>query len=276
MNTEKLQEYIDQLMEMVVQYAPKLIMAIITLIIGLWLVKKVANQFAKLLKKNAVDESLHHFLVSLIRISLKVVLIISVAGMVGIKTTSFVAILGAAGLAVGLALQGSLANFAGGVLLLLFKPFKVGDLVEANGETGWVKQILIFNTILISPDNKTIILPNSAVSNGTIKNMSREGSIRVELTIGVAYDADLKKAKEVIMDAMVKNEHVLKNPAPSVNVAELGDSSVNFAVFPYATAETYWNVYFGVYEDAKLALDEANIEIPFPQRDIHIKGNGSL
>jgi small conductance mechanosensitive channel len=272
MDTEKLQPYIDQFLEMVVTHAPVLILAIVTLVIGLWLIKKLNKQFAKLLNRNKVDESLHHFLLSLIAITLKVVLVITVAGMVGVKTTSFIAILGAAGLAIGLALQGSLANFAGGVLILLFKPYKVGDLVEASGETGWVKQILIFNTILISPDNKTIILPNSSVSNGPIKNMSREGSIRVELSIGIAYDADLKKAKEVILAAMKARQDVLETPAPSVNVAELGDSSVNFAVFPYATAETYWDVYFGVYEDAKLALDAAGIEIPFPQRVLSIKG----
>ena len=273
MNTEKYQEYIDQIGAMIVEFAPVLLLALVTLVIGLWLIKKFNKQFAKLLKRNNVDESLHHFLLSLVGITLKIVLIISVASMVGIKTTSFVAILGAAGLAIGLALQGSLANFAGGVLLLLFKPFKVGDLIESNGETGWVQQILIFNTILLSPDNKTIILPNSAVSNGTIKNISRQGSIRVELTIGIAYGADLKKAKEVIMEVMQANEYVLKDPAPSVNVMELADSSVNLAVFPYATAQTYWNVYFGVYEEAKLALDKAGVEIPFPQRDINIKGD---
>lgn len=276
MDTEKIQPYLDQISTMVIQYAPKFILALVTLAIGLWLIKKVRKQLVKILSKNEVDKSLHFFLVSLMAISLKVLLLISVASMVGVKTTSFVAILGAAGLAVGLALQGSLANFAGGVLLLLFKPFEVGDLIETNGETGWVRKILIFNTILVSPDNKTIILPNSAVSNGTIKNISREGSVRVELSIGVAYDADLKKAREVILNVLENHEHVLDSPAPSVNVAELGDSSVNLAVFPYSTAENYWSVYFGVTEAAKIALDEANIEIPFPQRVVSMKGSGSI
>jgi small conductance mechanosensitive channel len=271
MNSEKIQPYIDQIGAMIVEFAPTFLLAVVTLLMGLWIINKASKKIGKTLNGKKVDESLHHFLLSLVNITLKIVLIISVASMVGVKTTSFIAILGAAGLAVGLALQGSLANFAGGVLLLLFKPFKVGDLIESCGETGWVKQILIFNTILVSPDNKTIILPNSGVSNGPIKNVSRQGSVRVELVIGIAYDADLKKAKEVILKAMMERKDVLESPAPSVNVMELGDSSVNLAVFPYATAETYWNVYFGVYEDAKAALDQAGVEIPFPQRDIHIK-----
>lgn len=273
MNPEKYQEYADQVGEMIVKFAPVFLLALATLLIGFWIINRLSKQIGKLLKRNNVDPSLHHFIINLISISLKVLVVISTASMVGIKTTSFVAILGAAGLAVGLALQGSLANFAGGVLILLFKPFKVGDLIESNGETGWVRQILIFNTILVSADNKTIILPNSSVSNGTIKNMSRQGSIRVELTVGIAYGADIKKAREVIMRAMEAREDVLKDPAPSVNVGELGDSSVNLAVFPYSTAENYWDVYFGVYEDAKNALDAAGIEIPFPQRDINIKGD---
>jgi small conductance mechanosensitive channel len=188
--------------------------------------------------------------------------------MLGIQTTSFVAVLGAAGLAVGLALQGSLANFAGGVLVLVFKPYKVGDLIESGGQFGEVKEIQIFNTILLSPENKTVILPNGAVSNGTIVNFSRHGNLRVDITIGVAPSNDITKARQVIEQVFAADSKVLKDPAPSVNVLKMGDGMVTLAVRPYATPADYWSVFFGIQEKIKIAFEQNNISAPIPMRVI--------
>jgi small conductance mechanosensitive channel len=190
--------------------------------------------------------------------------------MVGIATTSFVAVLGAAGLAVGLALQGSLANFAGGVLILIFKPYNVGDLVEAQGHLGVVKEVQIFNTILLTPDNKRVIIPNGAVSNGSIVNYSAEGLLRVDLVIGIAYESDIPKAKEVLSKVMSDHQLVLAEPQSTVAVSELADSSVNLVVRPWCKASDYWQVYFDITEQAKVNLEDNGITIPFPQRDVHL------
>jgi small conductance mechanosensitive channel len=190
--------------------------------------------------------------------------------MIGIATTSFIAVLGAAGLAVGLALQGSLANFAGGVLILIFKPYNVGDLVEAQGHLGVVKEVQIFNTILLSPSNKRIIIPNGAVSNGSIVNYSVEGKLRVDLVIGISYESDIPKAKDVLFSAMADHELVLKDPEPNVAVSTLADSSVNLVVRPWCKAEDYWQVYFDITEAAKVNLEANGVSIPFPQRDVHL------
>ncbi len=193
-------------------------------------------------------------------------LLISVAGMLGIQTTSFVAVVGALGLAVGLALQGSLANFAGGVLLLVFKPFKVGDLIESGGQTGHVLEIQIFNTILLTPENKTVILANGGVSNGTIVNYSKHGNLRVDITMAVAPDSDVEMAKRVALDTMAANQFVLKEPAPSVNVLKVGDGMVTLAIRPYATPANYWDAFFGVQEDIRNAFGKNNIAGPTPTR----------
>jgi small conductance mechanosensitive channel len=251
------------------EYSPKILMAAAVLLIGLWIISKFTKLTAAVLKKRGLDESLGHFLKNLLGVALKVVLFISVADMVGIKTTSFIALLGAAGLAIGLALQGSLSNFAGGTLIMIFRPYKVGDLIECQGYLGTVKEIQVFNTILVSPENQTVILPNGLVSNGPIKNLTHEGATRVDLVVGIGYGEDIKQARDVIMGVMSNHELVLKDPAPSVNVLELADSSVNLAVRPFAKPQDYWAVYFDVLEKSKLALDAANIEIPFPQRVIH-------
>lgn len=190
--------------------------------------------------------------------------------MLGVATTSFVAVLGAAGLAVGLALQGSLSNFAGGVLVMIFKPYRVGDLIEAQGLLGVVKEVQIFNTILVSPQNKQIIIPNGLASNGTVTNYSAEGILRVDLTVGISYDSNIKVAKDILLEVMAKNEMVLSDPAPFVGVSEMADSSVNLAVRPHCKVEHYWDVYFGINEAMKNALDEHQITIPFPQRDVHM------
>ena len=190
--------------------------------------------------------------------------------MIGIATTSFVAVLGAAGLAIGLALQGSLANFAGGVLILIFKPYGVGDLVEAQGHLGVIKEVQIFNTILLSPNNKRIIIPNGAMSNGSITNFSAEGQLRVDLVIGIAYESDIPMAKNLLLSILTEDSRVLKEPAPLVAVSELADSSVNLVVRPWCNFSDYWTVYFDTTEKAKKILEENGISIPFPQRDIHI------
>lgn len=265
-----LEHYYDKIIEAVMIYGADILIALVVLIIGIIIINKLSKLSSKMMEKAKIDISLNSFLTSLIGILLKVLLLISVAGMVGIETTSFIAIIGAAGLAVGLALQGTLANFAGGVLVLIFKPYKVGDLIEAQGHLGNVKEIQIFVTTLLTPENKTVIIPNGAISNGNITNYTTEGVIRVDLTMGISYTANIKVAKEALMAVMEKHEKVLKDPAPFVGVVELGDSSVNLAVRPYANPADYWDVYFDIYEQGKEALDAAKIEIPFPQMDVHV------
>ena len=259
--------------DVIMTHGPKVLMVIVLFFFGLWVIKRIESGLRKVMTKRKLDPSLIPFLVTMIDIGLKVLLIITLAGLLGFPTTSFVAILGAAGLAVGLALQGTLANFAGGVLILIFKPFRVGDLIEAQGEKGNVKEIQIFVTIINTPENKTVIIPNGAISNGNITNYTVEGVIRVDLTFGISYDSDIRKAKEVLLKIMQNHPKVLKDPAPFVGVSALADSSVNLAVRPYTHPNDYWDVYFAVYEAGKIALDEAKITIPFPQVDVHMKSN---
>lgn len=260
----------EQGMGMVLEYGPKLLLAIVVLIIGLWLIKKITRLVGRNLdSREGMDPSLSKFLTSLISIILKVLLFVTVAGMVGVETTSFAAILAAMGLAIGMALQGSLGNFAGGVLLMLFKPFKIDDLIEAQGYTGVVSEISIFTTSIVTPDNKRVIIPNGPLSNGPIVNYTEEGQLRVDLVVGIGYDSDIRKAKEVCMKVMQNDSRVLKDPAPSVNVQELGGSSVDLAVRPFTTPEHYWGVYFDTLENVKIALDEAGVDIPFPQQVVH-------
>ena len=251
-------------MSNVEHYAPMVIGALVVFVVGLWVTNWVTNLASKAMMRRNLDISLQSFLTSLLSVCLKVLLLITVAGMLGIQTTSFVAILGAAGLAVGLALQGSLSNFAGGVLTLVFKPFKVGDLIEAQGQTGVVQEIQIFNTILLTPENKTVILPNGAVSNGTIINYSRHGNLRVDMMIAVAPDNDIAKVRTVIMEVFAANEKVLKEPAPSANILKMADGMVTIAVRPYATPDDYWDVFFGIQEQIKTAFEKNGISSPTP------------
>ncbi len=258
------QKYIDLAISFVERNTINVILALLIIIIGLWLTKKIVKITKKIMTRRKVDATLQKFLGDLLGWVLKVLVFITAISQIGVETTSFIALLGAAGLAVGLALQGSLANFAGGALIMIFKPFKVGDLIEAQGEFGVVKEIQIFVTKLNSPQNKLIIIPNGILSNGNIINYTEEGKLRVDLTFGVGYDEDIKKTKEILMQVMLDNSNVLKDPAPTVNVSELADSSINFAVRPWATPENYWNVNFEITEAVKLALDKAGIEIPYP------------
>lgn len=265
---ENINKYSDQIWSMAIHYAPKIAGAILVFILGLWVISIVTKIFAKGMEKRKLDASLQPFLISLVSVGLNVLLLVTVAGMLGIETTSFVAILGAAGLAVGLALQGSLANFAGGVLILVFKPFKVGDLVESGGQFGEVKEIQIFNTVLLTPENKTVILPNGAVSNGTILNLSRHGNLRVDITIGIAPENDLGKVRQVIQTIFESDTKILKDPAPSTNILKMGDGMITLTVRPYATPANYWDVYFGTQEKIKTAFEQNNITAPVPHRVI--------
>ena len=270
MNLDMLKAHQETLINLAVAYVPRVLLALVTLIVGLWLVGVFTRLLRKALDKRGVDPTLTPFLMSLLGWGLKAVLIISVASMVGVQTTSFIAVLGAAGLAVGLALQGSLANLAGGVLILIFRPYRVGDLIEAQGELGVVKEIQIFTTTLLSPQNRKVIIPNGAMSNGTIKNLTAERTVRVDTTVGVSYGADMKQAKDVLLKMVKQVPKVLEDPAPVVAVSELGDSSVNLVVRPFCDPADYWDVYFATVEGSKQALDAADISIPFPQRDVHM------
>lgn len=269
-STTQIEKLSTKAYELGIEYAPKLALAIVTLLIGLWIISMVCKVIRLSMEHSKVDPTLIPFMTSLASWILKVLLFISVASMIGIATTSFVAVLGAAGLAIGLALQGSLANFAGGVLIMVFKPYKVGDLIESQGHLGVVKEVQIFNTILIAPQSKRVIIPNGATSNDSIINYTVEGKIRVDLTIGVSYNADIDQTKAVLMDVLLANDKVMQTPAPFVGVLEMGDSSVNFAVRPHCDPKDYWDVFFSVNEELKKALDRNAISIPFPQRDVHL------
>ncbi|MEO1009888.1 MAG: mechanosensitive ion channel family protein [Bacteroidota bacterium] len=259
--------------DFVIEYGPKVLGAILIYIIGSWIVSKIVGAARRMMAKSQYDESLQKFLLNLVSWALKVLLIIIVISTLGVDVTTFAAVIAAAGLAVGLALQGSLSNFAGGVLLMIFKPYRIGDLIEAQDTLGVVKEIEIFTTKLVTPDNKLAIVPNGAMANGNIVNYTEEGKIRVDTVVGVGYGEDIKKTKEVLLEVLTSNPQVLQDPAPSVNVLELADSSVNFAVRPYCKPEHYWDVYFATYEGCKLALDKAGIEIPYPHSvEIHKEG----
>ncbi len=262
--------YLTKAIELIMEYGPKLLLAIVVLIIGLWIIKGVKKVVSRALQKGKVELSLQRFLISIIGIGLKVLLLISVASMVGIATTSFVAMLGAATFAVGLALQGSLSNFAGGVLILLLKPFKVGDVVEAQGFVGKVHEIQIFNTLMKTFDNKMIYIPNGSLSNGNITNYSQEPIRRVDMTFGISYDDDIKKAKDILKGLVENDTRILKDPPPLVAVSGLGDSSVDFTVKVWCNTADYWNIFFDMQENVKLTFDQEDISIPFPQTDVHL------
>jgi small conductance mechanosensitive channel len=265
-----MEKYTDKVIELTISYAPKVALAIVTLLVGLWVIRIMVSMMRKVFEKSQADPTLTPFICSLTSWALKALLLISVASMIGIATTSFIAVLGAAGLAVGLALQGSLANFAGGVLILMFKPYVVGDLIEAQGHIGVVKEVQIFNTILLTPNNRRVVIPNGAMSNGSVENYTAEGQLRVDLKIGISYASNVPKAKQALLEMMQKDPRILQEPAPLVAVSELADSSVNLVVRPWCKVDDYWSVYFETTELAKKVLEENGIQIPFPQRDVHL------
>lgn len=261
---------LSQVQEWLMTHGWGILSALLTLIVGFWIIGLISKMVKRALDRGRVDESLRRFLVSIVSVLLKVMLLISVASMVGIETTSFVAVIGAAGLAVGLALQGSLANFAGGVLILLFKPYKVGDFIDAQGVLGAVREIQVFNTVLKTGDNKTIIIPNGAISNGIITNFSTEATRRVDMVFGIGYGDDIQKAKDVLRRLIKEDERMFHSPDPVVVVSELADSSVNITVRVWVNSGDYWSVYFDMQEKVKQEFDKEKISIPFPQRDVHM------
>ena len=268
---EKFQEILAKVYELLVTYGMKFVMAIVVLIVGLIVIKWITRAIVRMMKKGNVNESLIPFLRSMMNILLKVMLVISVMGMVGIQMTSFIAVLGAAGLAVGLALQGTLQNFAGGVMILLFKPYEVGHFIEAQGYMGTVKEIQIFTTVLNTPDNRKVIIPNSPLATGSIINYSAMPTRRIDFSFGIGYNDDIDAAKEILLKMAQQDERVLKedNP-PAVMVESLGDSSVNLKLRVWLKSENYWDVFFDYTEAVKKQFDSAKISIPFPQQDVHL------
>lgn len=261
---------IDKVVDGLAQYSMQILAAIVILVVGLWLAKKIKVCFVSALNKKEVDPTLIGFFCSTLHGGLVLFIVIAAIGKLGVQTTSFVAVIGAAGLAVGLALQGSLSNFASGVLLILFKPFKVGDFIKAGGEAGVVVEVGILTTEMKTPDNIKIILPNSAIMGGSITNVSAHPTRRVDMVVGVSYGDDLNKAKQIMEDLLAADERVLKDPAPTVAVSNLGDSSVDFVVRPWVNSADYWAVKFDFTQAVKEKFDAEGVSIPFPQRDVHL------
>lgn len=255
---------------MIIQYSVNIISALIILFIGNIIVKTISRSVEKIMNKKQMDPAVVHFIGSLVRYLLFVIVLIAALGRVGVETASVVAVLGAAGLAVGLALQGSLSNFAAGVLIVAFRPFKSGDFVELAGVSGTVESIQVFQTILKTADNKMVVVPNGTVIGSPMTNYSKHPTRRIDHVIGVSYNADLKKTKEVIARVLAADERILKTPEPTIGVVALADSSVNFVVRPWVKTADYWPVYFDSLQAIKEELDKEGIEIPFPQMDIHM------
>jgi small conductance mechanosensitive channel len=267
---ENINTYWEEYSPLIIQYGTNLLYALVVLIIGLWIVKAITNSSKKMMLKSNLDASLVPFLSSLINTLLKAMVVISALGMLGIEMTSFIAILGAAGLAVGMALSGTLQNFAGGVMILIFKPFKVGDFINAQGHSGTVKEIQIFNTILNTPDNKIIIIPNGGLSTGSMTNFSAMETRRVDWTFGVAYGDNADKAISVLKDLLAKDERILKDPEAFVALSELADSSVNFVVRAWVKSGDYWGVFFDMNKKVYETFEKEGLSIPFPQMDVHL------
>ena len=265
-----MEDLFSKVWELLTIYGLKVIAAIAVFIIGRWIAKMLTSLSEKVMNKRQVDSTIVSFVANLIYIALLVFVVLAALGQLGIQTTSFIAVIGAAGLAIGLALQGSLSNFAAGFLMIIFRPFKVGDFIDGAGVAGTVEAIQIFTTQLLTPDNKTVIVPNASLTAGNITNYSAKGTRRVDLVMGIGYGDDIDHAKKVIMGVLAKEERILKDPATTIAVVELADSSVNFAVRPWVGADDYWDVYFNLTENIKKSFDAEGISIPFPQRDVHI------
>ena len=268
-----MEDFLKTIQDFSAQYGFQIIGTIITLIIGLWLAKFISKLVAKTLIKKEVDQTLTKFFASLVKSALIIFVLISVASQLGIETTSFIAIIGAAGLAIGFALQGSLSNFAAGIMLIIFRPVKAGDFIEGGGIMGSVEQVGIFVTILNTPDNKKIFVPNSKLTSDNIINFSANDTRRVDMVFGIGYSDDIDNAKSTIKSVLENDNRVLKEPVPQIVVSELADSSVNFNVRPWVNNSDYWGVYFDITEKVKKKFDEQKISIPFPQRDVHIHQN---
>jgi len=270
-NTDILTNYWEYFSTVLRDYSPRLFSAIILFFVGWWIIKFIKKIIVRIMTKREMEPTLSKFLADILIWTLKILLFVTVISRLGVENSSFVAIIGAAGLAIGLSLQGSLSNFAGGVLIIMFKPFKVGDFIEAQGVSGTVKQIQIFVTQLSTVDNQTIFVPNGSLSNGTIINYSFATTRRADLTVGISYGSDIKKAKEIALNVMRAHPMVLKDPAPMVLVRELADSSINLAIRPWANIEDFFVMRSDILEQIKTSFDTNGIQIPFPQRDVHIK-----
>ena len=270
MDINKFDKYLELAIQYGIEYGIKIVGALAIFIIGRWIVKKISSFIEKLMKKGGVDATLSAFILNMINILLMVVVVLAAVTELGVNTTSFIAILGAAGLAIGLSLQGILGNIGSGVILILFRPFQVGDTISAAGETGTVESITLFNTVLLTPDNKVILAPNSAIAAGNIVNFSKQEERRVDFVFGIGYDDDLKLAKATLQEIIDADDRILKDPASFIGVGELGDSSVNFTVRVWVKAADYWGVYFDTNEKVKLTFDEKGISMPYPQMDIHL------
>ncbi len=274
LNVSTLQEILTKVYTLLAEYGLKIVGSVLIFLVGRWVARLITKLASKAMTRAKMDETLVRFIDSLCYLGLLTFVVIAALSNLGVQTASFVAIVGAAGLAVGLALQGSLSNFASGVLMLIFKPIRVGDYVEAGGAQGSVKEIGIFTTVLNSPDNVRIIVPNAQVTGSTIKNYTINGTRRLDLVFGVSYEDDLRKARQVIEQVLAADSRILPDPAPVVAVSALADSSVNFVVRPWVTVADYWPAHFDLTEKIKVALEENGLSIPFPQHDIHIKQGG--
>ncbi len=260
--------------DLLVTWGIKIIAAGLVFLVGKWVASRIARLVVTIMEKQDIDVTLTKFLKNIIYYALMAAVIVAAAGQLGINTASFLTIIGAAGLAVGLALKDSLANFSSGVLLILFRPFKVGDFVELAGGSGSVQEITIFNTVLHTPDNKLMIIPNGKISNDTITNVNANSTRRVDLVIGISYDDDIKAAHQLLKEIVTADDRVLAEPKTVIAVSELADSSVNFVVRPWVNTENYWSLRFDLTEQIKLRFDEAGISIPYPQQDVHLhQGN---
>lgn len=255
-----------------INYGGKVVAALLVFLIGRWMSKRIAGLVVKVMRKQKVDVTLTRFLDAIIYYVLLVMVVIAAAGQLGVETTSFIAIFGAASLAVGLALKDSLSNFASGVMLILFRPFGVGDFVDLDGESGTVEAITVFNTVLNTPDNKRKIIPNGGILNSTITNITANPLRRIDMVIGVSYDDDIRFVKENLETILARQALLLKTPAPVIALSELADSSVNFVVRPWVKTPDYWTAYFALLEDIKMTFDEKGISFPFPQQDVHVYG----
>jgi small conductance mechanosensitive channel len=270
-----MEEMLDKIYQLLTVYGLKVLAALAIFIVGRWVAKGVRTLVVRIMTKGKVDPTLITFASNMAYIGLLAFIVIAALGQLGIQTTSFIAILGAAGLAVGLALQGSLSNFAAGFLLIIFRPFKVGDLIEAAGVFGVVEAIQIFTTQLKTADNKTVIVPNAKLTDDNIVNWTVKGTRRVDMVVGIGYDDDIDKARSVMAEVIAQDSRILKTPEPQISVSELGDSSVNFVVRPWVKVEDYWGVHFDLTEKIKKAFDANGVSIPFPQRDVHIYPHGA-
>jgi len=267
---EQIVELLKDSKQYIIAYGGQLVLAILTLIIGIWIIGRFIKVLKRRFKSKSVDETLQPFLIGILGYTLKILLVISVMSMVGIKMTSFIAIMAAAGLAVGMALSGTLQNFAGGVMLLLLQPFKKGDFIEAQGYKGTVEEVQIFNTILKTLDNRVVFIPNGGLSNSSLINYSRKPTRRVDFSFGIGYGEDIDQARTVIKQVIDKNEKILKEPKAFIAVGELADSSVNITTRVWANGADYWDVFFYMNEMVKKEFDKQRISIPFPQRDVHL------